>query len=217
MTPADGTSLTAIGPADGPAVGGCVKGIIFNITELAVTEALGAEVWEDLLDASGVAGVYSALGDYPASELVAISQAAADHLGITLEETLVWVGENVVPTLADRYPQFFEHDNTIEFIQTLDGLVHEEVRKLYEGADPPRFEVEPVGPNRVLITYSSRRCMAALAHGMIQGTAAQYGEQVVIERTDSVEDRVQTARFLCTFSREVKAHPAGTEPSEAIG
>lgn len=90
-----------------------MKGIIFNITELAVTEALGAETWEDLLDASGVSGVYSALGDYPASELVALAQAAADHLGITLEETLVWVGENVIPTLADRYPQFFEVDGTI--------------------------------------------------------------------------------------------------------
>ena len=41
-----------------------MKGIIFNVTERAVTELLGEDAWDDLLDDAGLEGDYTALGTY---------------------------------------------------------------------------------------------------------------------------------------------------------
>ena len=42
-----------------------MKGVLFNVVEDVVTEALSAEAWDDVVDDSGVDGAYTSLGTYP--------------------------------------------------------------------------------------------------------------------------------------------------------
>ena len=58
-----------------------MKGIIFNVTEKAVTELLGEDAWDDLLDDAGLDGDYTALGTYADEDLLALVSAAATKTG----------------------------------------------------------------------------------------------------------------------------------------
>jgi hypothetical protein len=175
-----------------------VKGIIFNDVEDAVSRSFGIDTWETLLDAAEVSGVYSAIGDYPTAELVALVEAAAEHLGMTEEQIWGWVGEHIVPVLQERYPHFFDgHRNSTEFLSSAGSVVHGEVRKLYEGARPPRFSAEAVGDGRLLLTYRSDRGLADLAEGVVHGVAGLYGEHALVERSDAADGE---ARLLCAFT-----------------
>jgi predicted hydrocarbon binding protein len=159
-----------------------VKGVIFNILEDAVTRAHGAATWDALLDAAGSDGAYSSLGNYPDSEIEALVGAAADALAITPEEVLRWFGTAAIPLLAERYAAFFDvQQGTVGFLESLNGMIHPEVRKLYPGAVCPHFGfgVEPDGTVRMI--YRSPRRMCALAEGFIAGAAAHYGEEVALE------------------------------------
>ena len=80
-----------------------MKGIIFNVAEKAVTELLGAEAWEDLLEDAGVNGDYTALGTYPDEELIALVVAAAEKTGhdaAEVQRDQMAVGDQVVGPAA---------------------------------------------------------------------------------------------------------------------
>ena len=41
-----------------------MKGVVYHLLEEAVVEKFGADIWDDLLDDTGVAGAYTSLGNY---------------------------------------------------------------------------------------------------------------------------------------------------------
>ena len=57
-----------------------MKGIIFNVTEKAVTELLGEDAWDDLLDDAGLDGDYTALGTYADEDLLALVSLSLIHI-----------------------------------------------------------------------------------------------------------------------------------------
>jgi hypothetical protein len=42
-----------------------LKGIMFDLLEATVSATHGAHVWDDLLEATGLTGAYTTLGNYP--------------------------------------------------------------------------------------------------------------------------------------------------------
>ena len=54
-----------------------MKGIVFNLLEEVVIRHHGEDVWDALLDAAGVAGAYTSLGNYPDEDLGKLVAAAA--------------------------------------------------------------------------------------------------------------------------------------------
>jgi hypothetical protein len=93
-----------------------------------------------------------------------------------------WFGRNTIPFLAERYPQFFAPHTTLRpFLLTLNEIIHPEVRKIYPGADVPVFDFETSSEDVLIMTYTSRRKLCALAVGLIEGTAAHYGETVALD------------------------------------
>lgn len=59
-----------------------MKGVIFNLVEDIVTEANGPDAWDDLLEAAGLEGAYTALGSYGDDQLFALVDAAASASGL---------------------------------------------------------------------------------------------------------------------------------------
>src|SRR5438876_5795813 len=120
-----------------------MKGIVFNLFEQVVTEELGEDAWDDLLEAAGLEGAYTSLGSYPDSELGRLAAAAASSGSSPPDEVVLWFGRRAVPILAERFPEFFApHRATLPFLLTLNDVIHPEVRKLFPGADVPTFEFE---------------------------------------------------------------------------
>jgi hypothetical protein len=158
-----------------------VKGIIFNLLEEVVTQQLGEDTWDALLDAADLDGAYTSLGSYPDADLLALVAAASAALDKPADDVVRWFGVHAIPLLARKYPALFErHRATRPFLLTLNGIIHPEVRKLYPGADTPEFDVDDADQALVL-GYQSKRRLCALAEGLIEGAAAHFGETVRIE------------------------------------
>jgi uncharacterized protein (TIGR02265 family) len=80
-----------------------MKGVLFNAVEEAVSREWGEDMWDDLLIAANVDGAYTALGNYPDEQLVALVNAAAERLNAPLEDVLRTLGRITFVSLLTRY------------------------------------------------------------------------------------------------------------------
>ena len=158
-----------------------MKGIIFNLLEEVITERLGPDVWDNILDQAGLTGAYTSLGSYPDAEIASLVETASSTLGKSPAEILRWFGRTAMPNLARRFPMFFEaHKSSRDFILSVNSIIHPEVRKLYAGAGCPHFQFREGTEGALVIGYQSARQLCDLAHGFIEGAGDQFGEQVAV-------------------------------------
>src|SRR5215204_2899039 len=98
----------------------CVKGIVYNLLEELIVAEHGEDVWDELLDAAGLDGAYTSLGNYPDAQLMALVGAASQELDVPPDEVVRWFGRSALPLLAQRYPALFApHDCVRSFVLTL--------------------------------------------------------------------------------------------------
>jgi heme-NO-binding protein len=165
-----------------------MKGVVFNLLEAVVTSNYGADTWDSLLDAAGVGGAYSSLGNYDDAEIEALVAAACRALNLNRGEVLRWFGREAMPVLAEMYPEFFEpHAASRPFVAGVNDVIHAEVRKLYAGAACPHFGIREDDDGAMTMRYQSSRRMCALAVGFIEGAAARWCETIDIEHTACVD------------------------------
>lgn len=158
-----------------------MKGIVFNIAQEVVVADHGEDTWDDLLDEAGVDGSYTALGDYPQSELMGIVAAAARRWDMAPEDVVRHVGRNGLAEFVQRYPDMARtHESSRTFLLALNSVIHPEVRKLYPGAHVPHFEFNDTDTGGLRIRYVSERGLCHLAEGLILGAADHFGESVTV-------------------------------------
>jgi hypothetical protein len=158
-----------------------MKGIVFNILERVVTNELGADTWDALIEAAKVDGAYTALGNYEDAQLLALVAAASKALGKPPTEIERWFGRKALPIFYERYPSLFmPHKSTLPFLLTLNDIIHPAVRQFYPGADVPDFDFERRGEHALVMGYQSKRQLCAFAEGLIEGAADHYGETATI-------------------------------------
>jgi hypothetical protein len=158
-----------------------VKGILFNVIEDVVTEAMSADAWDDVVDASGVDGSYTSLATYPDTDLDAIVAAVADAADLSPDATLALAGRLGFKHLARRNPHILDGiDGWQQLVASLDDIIHPEVRKIYPGAEVPGFATTPVDGG-LRVTYTSRRKLCRLAEGLILGGGEWYRRELQIE------------------------------------
>lgn len=165
-----------------------MKGIVFNLLEAVVRRDHGEDAWDDLLDAAGVDGAYTSLGNYPDDEFMKLVGAASFALKMPADDVVRWFGRNALPLLAHKHPRFFDaHRSTRPFLMALNDVIHSEVRKLYPGADVPIFTYDTSSPDVLLMYYRSPRKMCALAEGFIEATAAHYHEELSLDQPECMK------------------------------
>ena len=180
-----------------------MKGIVFNLLEQAIGAEHGEDMWDDLLEATGLEGAYTSLGNYADEQLVRLLKATSGVLGRSADEVERWLGRSAMGPLSKLYPDFFTpHSGTKAFVLTLNEIIHPEVRKLYPGADVPVFSFESRSEAQLSVGYSSARKMCAFAEGLIQGAAVHYGEQVIIEQSRCMHRGDEVCTLDCSFGPE---------------
>jgi hypothetical protein len=178
-----------------------MQGVIFNLAEQVVTDAHGADLWDDVLEAAGVEGAYTSLGSYPDAEFDALVTALVLRLGVDPTAVVRQVGEGAMPLLAQRYPQFFAaHSCTRSFLLTLNDIIHPEVRKLYPDADVPEFTFQVRDQDVLVVEYFSRRKLCSLAAGFVHGAAAHYGERVNLSHPQCMLHGADSCLLHCVFT-----------------
>jgi len=158
-----------------------VKGIVFNLLEHVTADAQGEDAWDDVLVAAGLDGAYTSLGSYPDEDFTRLVGAESEAFDVPTDDVIRTFGRSALPLLAKSYPAFFDpHDNTRDFLLTLNEIIHPEVRKLYPGADVPDFEMEVIADGGLRMRYDSHRKLCAFAEGLIEGAADHFDEHVTI-------------------------------------
>lgn len=182
-----------------------MKGIVFNLLEEVVIQHHGEDTWDALLDATGLDGSYTSLGSYADEHIAALVAAAATALNITQFDVLRWFGNQAMPLLFERYPQFFAGQTSCRpFLLSVNHIIHPEVRKLYPGAQVPTFQFSDMANGGLMMGYDSPRRLCALAQGFAEGAASHYGEQLLFEHQQCMHRGDPSCLCAITFLKANK-------------
>lgn len=186
-----------------------MKGIIFTALEDAVCRRFGEAAWDTMLLATGVEGGFTSLAVYPDQQLYDLVTVAGTTLGLPRAGLLQELGRAAGRELAVQYPSFFEpHTRTVDFMHTLNEVVHREMRKSVADADPPRFAFDLRPDGTLQMDYFSRRGLCALAEGLTLGAADYYRESAVIRHEQCTHQGDPHCVLAMTFSAAVGAGAA---------
>ncbi len=123
----------------------------------------------------------------------------ADKLKKTSDEVWRTMGNNNVLTYSKDYPAFFRYKNLYSFLSAMYDI-HVVVTKRFSGAKPPILGIKPVDKYTAHMTYSSKRGMFAYFHGMLEGAAMYFKEDIKVETLEKTGDFTKIA---ITFPEEI--------------
>ena len=153
-----------------------IKGLLFDIVREVVAEVLGEDAWDNAIEAAGIEGAYTSLGNYPDIELSKLVQLLSESAGLTPDETLRVVGIHGYPYLIKRQPELVAGVTDLGgLLHSLNSVIHPEVLKLYPNSTVPSFDVSDTGDNHWTVTYESQRQLCQLAEGLIIGGGRSVG------------------------------------------
>jgi hypothetical protein len=191
-----------------------MHGFIFSELKKYVARNFGEEAWGNLLRQAGLGiRVYENFRDYPDDEVVALVTTAAQMTKLPAADILEGFGEFIVADLVAAYRPLIDPSwRTLEFLENVESVIHRVVRTRNQKDRPPAISCSRIDADEVMITYSSKRKLCALARGIVQGTANLFGDEVAV-REDSCMLRGDR---LCLINvRRVKAAPALEIPDRA--
>lgn len=176
-----------------------MKGMVFTEFLEFVAERHGADTVDDIIEASALpsGGAYTTVGTYDHAEMVSLCTALADRTGQPVGQLVRAFGDRLSDSFAGSHPAFFQRSGSLfDFLASIEGHIHVEVRKLYPDAELPSFAVEERTPRRMVIVYRSPRHMAALSEGLIHGSARQYGVRVRVTAEPIEVTQGSAVRFV---------------------
>jgi Haem-NO-binding len=176
-----------------------VHGVILGSFSDYVSTRLGAE---------GLRVVFRAEQTFLMSEqyddeaFTRVLKRASAVAGSTPEEIQRDFGEFAAQTTFARlYPAFFTVAGSARnFVLTVEDRIHELVRATIPNARPPQLAVSELGADGVQITYSSPRGLCSLLVGLVDGTAAHYGERATVHESHCMKRGDPACVFEVRFS-----------------
>ena len=158
-----------------------MKGIVMNILAEMVETQLGLEEWNTVLDEADESGIYTSTAIYDDERLLNLVGILSQRNNIPASDLVFAFGQFMFPAFYKRYPQLIDgHANMLDFLESLDSVIHVEVVKLYPGAITPGFEPDRRSQDQLFLKYESDRNLCRLAEGLIDGAASHFGHDYTI-------------------------------------
>ncbi|MFW2587306.1 heme NO-binding domain-containing protein [Sagittula sp. SSi028] len=174
-----------------------MKGTIFTELVKMAEDAFGEDTVDMVLESADLenGGAYTTVGNYPCSELIKIVMAFSAHSGLSPEVLQRKFGHWMLDYFVANFPEFFaEKTDTFGLLESVDGEIHVEVKKLYPDAELPRFDTERPQDGQLDLIYSSPRPLDAFCHGIVEASLAHFGQTGEITRTPA-DDGSGATRF----------------------
>ena len=179
-----------------------MKGIIFTEFLEMVEQRFSAQAVEQMIAAAQLpsGGAYTAVGKYDHGEIWSLACELSKVCDTPVPDLFKAYGEYLFARLASTYAHLLAAmSGSFDVLQSLDGVIHSEVRRLYPDAELPRFDVVERSPSRMVLVYSSKRHFADLAEGLIRGCARHFNENIVVTREPLPSDDASCVRFTLTL------------------
>ena len=162
-----------------------MKGLIFTEFLEMVEEKFGYEVLDRLtsLPCLQNQGAYTSVGNYSHGEMLKMLDELHTAVDLPHKALIVAFAGWLFEVFLRIHPEFFERiDNSFDFLQGIETVIHSEVRRLYPDARLPDFECERRTDNELVMDYSSWRPFADLAEGLIEASSAHFNDRVEVVR-----------------------------------
>ncbi|WP_419811194.1 heme NO-binding domain-containing protein [Bacterioplanoides sp.] len=159
-----------------------MKGIVFDMLRDMVEEQYGLDGWQAVLDKAGSDGLFISTDSYHDEELLALVAAGSEVTGIDPNDLVFAFGQFMVGEFYKRFPRYFDEcDGLIDFLLSVDRVIHVEVRKLFPDAGVPEFRYsqptpDQQSPDQLTMIYQSQRKLCRLAEGLIDGSARHFNQ-----------------------------------------
>jgi hypothetical protein len=146
------------------------------------------------------APAYSPEDAYGDEEFEALVARAAAETGMPREELLRSFGRFTAQfVFCELRPEFYEASGTTrQFLLDVENRIHRTLNETIRGAAPPRLHVVPFGAAGVSVTYTSERGLCDLLEGLVEGTAAYYGERFEIDHPICMHRGDEACAFFVT-------------------
>ncbi len=159
-----------------------MKGIVFNILEALIVEKFGDETMEEIyanVQFSGDVLPFISPETYPDSDLYAMVTFLSKKTSIPVDDLIFEFGKFMFPVFFIKFPVFFEKiESPIEFLKTINDIIHVEVKKIFDEANPPMVKVKQIEENQILLYYNSERKLCKLLEGLLEGMASHFKTKI---------------------------------------
>ena len=175
-----------------------MHGMIFAELQNYADTKHGRGTWKALLKKANLENrVYLSVQEYPDTEAVGLVMAACAMTGLPLSAVLEDFGQFIVPSLVRIYGHLLKPEwKTIDVIDHTEATVHTVVRVKNPGAKPPQLKTKRLGPDEVLLIYTSARRMCFLAVGIAAGLGDYFHEKIVATQTMCVHKGATRCEIL---------------------
>ena len=124
----------------------------------------------------------------------------SEETGAGVPDLVRAFGEYAFEPLLKSYPDSIAKGSTLkEFLKNVHGIIHVEVKKLYQDASPPEFEYEEPEEDELVMIYRSERNLPWAAEGLILGAAKHFGQDGEVGFEEVEEASGPAYRFLIKF------------------
>ena len=178
-----------------------MKGVVFTEFLEMVEDRFSPDMADRIIEEADLhsGGAYTTIGTYDHAEMLRLVTCLSKETGIDAADLYRTFGIHLFKRFYVMFPDYFSGLPTaFDFLQRVENYIHIEVRKLYPDAELPTFGHELAGPDRLVITYRSKRPFAPLADGLIRGCVGHYGEPIEVEMEDLSGGVGTMARFVLT-------------------
>lgn len=165
-------------------------GVINKSLRDMMVEQYGDLAWGNVLQRSGCPhDSFLAMRSYDDSVTYHLAQAAAEELGIELDDALRAFGVHWIEhTIHKHYDTLARAagSNLIQFLSNLNAL-HDRISSTFLDYQPPEFDIRTRDDGVVELTYVSQRVgLTPFVEGLITGLGKRFGETVVIHNIESI-------------------------------
>ena len=158
-----------------------MKGVIFNLLEDMIVAKCGDDTLEEIYaEATFTADAPPFVGPdtYPDADLLAMVELLSRKMDTPVSDLVYGFGRYMFPELAARFPAFLEHLPTpVAFLETVNEVIHVEVKKLFEEATPPVVTIEKTADGRARLLYRSDRQLCRLVEGLLDGVGDHFNQK----------------------------------------
>ena len=168
-----------------------MKGVVFTEFIERMEKDFGFEVADRVIENSDTSskGVFTGVGTYPSRDMVALLTQLSTETKKPADDLLLHFGEHLFNSFSRLYAHLIaDIKDTFGLLENIESFIHVEVKKLYPDAQLPAIDTHMVGPDTMELIYRSRRKLGHLAHGLIMGCAACFGETMEIQMENLVMD-----------------------------
>jgi predicted hydrocarbon binding protein len=146
-----------------------------NLLAEMVESQLGMKEWNRVIESAGLDGVYTSSELYEDTELFGLVAIISERNGIPADDLVFAFGKFMLPGFIARYPYLLaDVDGFLAFLESIDSVIHVEVKKLHPDATTPVFHHIRLSENELQLQYNSERRLCRLAEGLVAGAAEHY-------------------------------------------